>query len=132
MCLFCDIAAGKIPSSRVYEDDVCVAFLDIAQTTDGHTLVVPREHFDSILECRPEVLQHLITVTQKLALQLKQKLNAAGCNILINTGEAAGQTIRHFHIHIIPRYDESDGITIGFAERSEPFDLAEILDRITK
>ncbi|MBR0385795.1 MAG: HIT family protein, partial [Erysipelotrichaceae bacterium] len=103
MCLFCDIVEGKIPSSRVYEDDLCVAFLVIAQATKGHTLVVPKQHFDNILQCDQETLKHLICVTQQLAAQLIDKLQANGCNILVNTNEAAGQTIKHLHFHLIPR-----------------------------
>ncbi len=130
MCLFCDIINGTIPSSRVYEDDVCVAVLDIAQTTKGHTLVVPRAHFDNILECDSQTLHHLIEVTQKLASQIMEKLGAAGCNILVNTNEAAGQTIKHMHIHIIPRYDESDGITIEFTGGREKYELDAVLKEI--
>ena len=130
MCLFCDIVNGDIPSSRVYEDEVCVAFLDIAQATKGHTLVVPKKHFDNILECDDATLQHLILVTKKLANQITANLKAEGCNILINTNEAAGQTIKHLHLHIIPRYGEGDGVEFAFRENPDKPDLNAVAEAI--
>lgn len=116
MCIFCKIINKEIPSSTIYEDDKVIAFLDLSQTTKGHTLVVPKKHYENILECDEETLAHLIKVTQKLAKHITQKLDAKGVNILNNCNEVAGQTVMHLHFHIIPRYSENDAIQIEFHE----------------
>lgn len=103
MCIFCMIAEGQIPSHKIYEDDVCVAFLDLSQANIGHTLVVPKKHFSNILELDNDIAGHLFTVTSKLAKAISKAFNVNDFNILNNCGEVAGQTVHHFHIHIIPR-----------------------------
>lgn len=113
-CIFCKIAKGEIPCHKVYEDDKILAFLDISQTTKGHTLVITKEHFDNFLYVPKDLLSQAISVAQKIAQASVTSLNAKGVNILINTNEAAGQTVMHFHIHVIPRYDEQDHISIEF------------------
>ena len=113
-CIFCKIAKGEIPCHKVYEDDKILAFLDISQTTKGHTLVITKEHFDNFLFVPKDLLAQAISVAQKIAQASVTSLNAKGVNILINTNEAAGQTVMHFHIHVIPRYDDSDHISIEF------------------
>lgn len=132
MCVFCDIIAGKIPGVKVYEDDTVIAILDISQVTRGHCLVIPKHHYDNILECDQTTLQHLMIVTQKLAIELTTKLNAAGVNILINTNEVAGQSVNHFHIHIIPRYGKDDQITIAFNPKPVTEDLNELAKLISE
>lgn len=107
-CIFCKIANKEIPGKIVYEDDLCLAFLDLSQTTNGHTLVVPKTHYQNILDVDKEVLSHLIKVTKKLTNQIITNLDAKGANVLTNANEVAGQTVMHFHIHIIPRYNETD------------------------
>ena len=113
-CIFCKIARGEIPCHKVYEDDKILAFLDISQTTKGHTLVITKEHFDNFLFVPKDLLAQAISVAQKIAQASVTSLNAKGVNILINTNEAAGQTVMHFHIHVIPRYDDNDHISIEF------------------
>ena len=108
MCIFCEIANGNIPSYKIYEDDKCLAFLDISQTTIGHTLVVPKQHFDDIFSIDSDYAKHIFDVVRKLSINIKEKLGIKAVNILNNSGELAGQTVKHFHIHIIPRY-ENDG-----------------------
>lgn len=131
-CIFCKIARKEIPGRIVYEDDVCLAFLDLSQVTDGHTLVIPKKHYQSFLEVDDDVLEHMIKVTKKLANEIVKKTGASGCNILSNAGEVAGQSVPHFHIHIIPRYSEQDGLTLRFKDRSKEADLDAIYDKITK
>ena len=116
MCVFCKIINGEIPSSKVYEDDEVLAILDLSQVTKGHTLVMPKKHYANILEIPADELAHLIQKVQMIAKKVTTKLNAKGFNILVNTNEVAGQTVMHLHFHIIPRYDETDGITIDFKE----------------
>ena len=83
-CIFCKIVQKDIPGKIIYEDDVCLAFLDLSQTTDGHTLVIPKKHYKNILEVNDETLTHLIVVTKKLANKIVKNLNANGVNILTN------------------------------------------------
>ncbi|MBR3227025.1 MAG: HIT family protein [Erysipelotrichaceae bacterium] len=128
MCIFCDIIEGKIPSARVYEDDDFLAILDISQTTCGHCLVMPKKHYDNYLEMPKEEAGKLMELVNVLAKKIVEKLEAKGCNILINTGEVAGQSVRHTHVHIIPRYDDNDSITISFKENK--FDLEAIVSKI--
>ena len=128
MCIFCEIVSGNIPGSVVYEDDQVLAILDLAQVTKGHTLVMPKKHYDNIYDCDPEVLTHLIKVVQKLSCELSEKLHAGGCNILCNNNEVAGQSISHLHFHIIPRY-ASDDIDVNFQPK-EKHELAEVLKEI--
>ncbi len=98
-CIFCKIASKEISGKIVYEDDICLAFLDLSQTTNGHTLVIPKAHFKNILEVDDKTLIHLMSVTKRLANMIVTNLNAKGVNILTNANEAAGQTVMHFHIH---------------------------------
>lgn len=125
-CIFCKIVSGEIPSYKIYEDDKVLAFLDISQITRGHTLVIPKKHYDSFLDVDSETLQHMIVVAQKLANELTDKLNCKGMNILSNVNEVAGQSVKHFHIHLIPRYSEHDSCEINFKE-SEKQDFNELL-----
>ena len=104
-CLFCKIVAGEIPSTRVDEDDRTVAFMDINPATKGHLLVIPREHATDLIEVSPEDLDAVMRMAQKLAGRAKERLDADGVNLLNSCGAAAWQTVFHFHIHVIPRYD---------------------------
>lgn len=130
MCIFCDIIEGKIPSKKVYEDDEIIAILDISQTTKGHTLVIPKKHYDNFLQMPNDEFKLLMSKVQEISKTLIEKLDANGCNILINTNEVAGQTVMHTHVHIIPRYNESDSISIQFKENK--LDLDEVLNIIVK
>lgn len=118
-CIFCKIIAGEIPSSKVYEDDKVLAFLDITQVTKGHTLVVPKAHHRNLLAMDAEAASQLFAVVPKIANQLKDKLGASGMNIINNNEEVAGQTVFHTHVHLLPRYDEHDGLTLQF-KANEP------------
>ena len=129
-CIFCMIANNEIPGKVVYEDDLCTAFLDLSQTTLGHTLVVPKAHVENSLESDPKLAGHLFEVVTKLSKQITTNLNAKGCNILSNAGVAADQSVMHFHIHIIPRYDENDGFKMSFVNNQDKYDLDEILTKI--
>lgn len=130
-CIFCKIINKEIPGKIVYEDDVCMAFLDLSQATYGHTLVIPKKHFANILEVDQETLAHVMQVTQKLAQEIVKKLAAKGVNILTNTNEVAGQTVHHFHVHILPRYDEKE-LVIEFSDHSQEINLDEVYEKIVK
>lgn len=130
MCVFCKIINGDIPSSKIYEDETTLAILDISQTTKGHTLVMPKKHVENILEIEEAELQDLIVKVQRIAKKVVENANATGFNLLVNTNEAAGQTVPHLHFHIIPRYDENDGIEIKFTENQ--YDLNEVKELLSK
>ncbi len=118
-CIFCQIVSGQIPSSKVYEDEEVLAFLDITQVTTGHTLVIPKKHYRNMLEMDAEAASSLFARVPKIAKQLQEKLGASGVNIINNNEEAAGQTVFHTHVHLLPRFDESDGLKLTF-ETHEP------------
>ncbi len=130
MCVFCEIIKGNIPSKKVYEDDSFLAILDISQTSKGHTLVMPKKHYENFLEMPVNEFEALMGKTKEVAEKVVKNLNAKGCNILINTNEVAGQSVMHTHVHIIPRYDENDTICISFSENS--FNLDEVLKEINQ
>ena len=104
-CLFCKIVAGQIPSERIDEDERTVAFMDINPATRGHALVVPRRHAANLLEIDSQDLAATMTAAQRLARRVKERLGADGVNLLNATGSAAWQTVFHFHVHVIPRYE---------------------------
>jgi len=110
MCLFCDIAAKKIPSYEIYEDDSCFAFLDISQATMGHTLIVPKKHYENFLDLPSEEASHIAEVAKIVSKKLQDKLGFTALNLINNSGKIAEQSVMHFHLHIIPRY-EGDGIS---------------------
>ena len=102
-CLFCKIAAGQIPVVKIYEDDVVLAFLDIGLISDGHTLVIPKEHYEKVHQCPSELLAQVYARMGKIAQAVSSAMKADGYNILCNNGRAAGQLIDHLHFHIVPR-----------------------------
>ncbi len=118
-CIFCQIVSGQIPSSKVYEDEEVLAFLDITQVTKGHTLVIPKKHYRNMLEMDAEAASSLFARVPKIAKQLQERLGASGVNIINNNEEAAGQTVFHTHVHLLPRFGESDGLKLTF-ETHEP------------
>lgn len=130
-CIFCKIVNKEIPGKIIYEDDICLAFLDLSQATYGHTLVVPKKHFENILEVDQNTLGHMMKVVQNLSKMIMNKCHAKGLNILTNTHEVAGQTVHHFHIHILPRYNIEE-LDIHFQDNSEKTDLNEVFTTITK
>ncbi|MCA1030887.1 HIT family protein [Bacillus timonensis] len=108
-CIFCKIINGDIPSAKVFENEDVVAFLDISQVSKGHTLVIPKVHKENIYELTPEIAGKVFEVVPKIANAIKKEFNPIGLNLLNNNGEAAGQAVFHYHIHIIPRYGKGDG-----------------------
>lgn len=112
-CIFCRIANGEIPSRTVYEDDRFRAILDLGPATKGHALILPKEHYEDLFAMPEELAAEAMKLAKRLAGIQKERLKADGLNLVQNNGAAAGQTVRHFHIHLIPRY-EGDGQTIGW------------------
>lgn len=128
MCIFCDIVAKQIPSNIVYEDEYTLAFLDLSQTTKGHTLVVCKNHSANLMETSPTDLHHVMDTVQKVCQKLQSSLRCEGFNILSNINEVSGQTVMHFHVHVIPRYNQDDTIKIEFTENKA--DLTKLLEEI--
>ena len=108
-CIFCRIISGEIPSRKIYEDEWTFAFMDVAQDVDGHILVVPKAHRKNILDCDEETLAQLMWTVKKISNHLTEKCGYNGVNLLNASDESAGQSVPHFHIHIIPR-KTGDGI----------------------
>lgn len=105
-CLFCGIIAGDIPGQIVDSDEKTIAFMDINPATRGHALVVPREHSADLMEISPDDLSATALAAQRLAKRMKQTLGADGINLINSCGAAAWQTVFHFHVHVVPRYDD--------------------------
>jgi histidine triad (HIT) family protein len=124
-CLFCKIIAGEIPSTRIYEDERTIAFMDINPATRGHLLVVPREHTRDLLTIDPEDLAAVARAAQKVGATMPERLGADGVNLLNSCGRTAWQTVFHFHMHVIPRYA---GDPLRLPWTPEPGDRDEIAD----
>ncbi len=105
-CIFCKIANGEIPSTTLYEDEQFRVILDISPATKGHALILPKEHYANIYELPEEKAVGAILLAKKMMAEMSEKLKADGFNLVQNNGETAGQTVMHFHFHLIPRYQE--------------------------
>jgi histidine triad (HIT) family protein len=108
-CAFCKMVAGEIPVTKIYEDEVVLAFLDIGPVSDGHTLVIPKQHFEKLHECPPDILSQVSSRIGKIAGAVASGMNSDGYNVLCNNGRTAGQLVEHLHFHIIPR-NAGDGL----------------------
>ena len=108
-CLFCRMVVGEIPVAKIYQDDAVLAFLDIGPLSDGHTLVIPRQHVKELHDCPAELLGRVCSCLGKVAGAMAAAMNCDGYNLLCNNGRAAGQLIEHLHFHIIPR-NAGDGV----------------------
>lgn len=107
-CIFCKIIGGQIPSATIYEDADFKVILDISPAAKGHALILPKEHYANIYELPEELAGKAMILAKKLAAHMTEKLGCDGFNLVQNNGEVAGQTVFHFHLHLIPRYKEGD------------------------
>ena len=112
-CIFCKIANGIIPSATIYENSDFKVILDVSPASKGHTLILPKEHFDNILDMDADTAGKLFSLAAAVARALKQATGCDGMNIVQNNGEIAGQTVFHFHMHLIPRY-EGDSVQVSW------------------
>lgn len=125
-CIFCKIANGEIPSTTLYEDEDFRVILDLGPATRGHALLLPKEHYADLFELENDKAAKVLITAKKTARRIKDALGADGFNLVQNNGEAAGQTVFHFHMHLIPRY-ENDGAGILWTPgTTTPEDMAEI------
>lgn len=129
-CIFCKIANGEIPSSTLYEDDDFRVFLDLAPASKGHALIVPKEHFDNLYELPDETASKALVLAKKMITKMTKALECDGFNVVQNNNECAGQTVFHFHMHLIPRYNGDEvGITWKQGENTDE-ERSEIVDRV--
>lgn len=126
-CIFCKILAGEIPSTAVYEDDDFKAILDVNPAARGHVIILPKNHAANIYELPDEDASKIMVVAKKIATAIEKAYHCDGVNILQNNGEAAGQTVFHLHVHVIPRF-KGDTVNIGWKQG----DMPENLDAICK
>lgn len=120
-CIFCKIINGEIPSAKVYEDENVLAFLDISQVTKGHTLVIPKVHKENVFALNDEIAANVFSAVPKVANAIKAAYDPIGLNVLQNNGEAAGQSVFHFHMHLIPRYGKGDGFGAVWKTHQEEY-----------
>lgn len=132
-CIFCQIIDNKIPSSKIYEDESVLAFLDISQTTKGHTLVIPKKHVRNMLDMSDKTASELFLRIPKIARGLQKATQANGMNIINNNEEIAGQTVFHAHVHLVPRYNSSDEFKITYTTHEPDFEhLSNLAQNIQK
>lgn len=118
-CIFCRIANGEIPTKTLYEDDMFRVIMDNSPASKGHALILPKKHFANIYELDNNTASEALVLAKRMASVMTEALGCTGFNILQNNGEAAGQTVFHFHIHLIPRY-ENDGVGLNMEGKGEP------------
>ncbi len=130
-CIFCMLANGEIPTATVYEDSDFRVILDANPASKGHSLILPKEHFANIREMPDELLGKAAVLAKKMSVRLTEAMNCDGLNVVQNNGEAAGQTVFHFHIHLIPRYAGSAPIVANWHQGVlTEEDKAEILSKM--
>lgn len=128
--VFCKIVDGEIPCYKLYEDNDVLAFLDISQATKGHTLVISKKHYDNFLTIPQDEMHKVMDVAQRIGQIEIKFLGAKGVNILSNAYEAAGQTVMHFHVHVIPRYGDQEGFILEMKNNAEGLNLPALAEQI--
>jgi histidine triad (HIT) family protein len=135
-CIFCKIIEGDIPSRKIYEDEDVIAILDMSQVTKGHTLVISKEHVRNILDYSDELAARVFSKVPKIARAVKSfDPDCKGLNVLMNNEEIASQSVFHSHVHLLPRYDESDGFGLKWENHTNDYsdeDLDQIMHAIKK
>ena len=131
-CIFCKIANGEIPSKTLYEDDAFRVILDLGPAAKGHALILPKEHYANLYELPEETAADAMKLAQRMMRKMTEKLDCDGFNIVQNNGEAAGQTVFHFHMHLIPRYKNDGEILKYIAGDPGPEELERIKKTLTE
>lgn len=131
-CIFCKIANGEIPSRTIYEDQLFRVILDLNPAARGHALILPKDHSTSLYELPEETAAAVLVLAKKLAMIMRERLGCDGLNLVQNNGETAGQTVSHFHLHMIPRYAD-DGQKIGWIPgKPSQEELDEVRKKLTE
>ena len=131
-CIFCKIANGDIPSRTLYEDENFRVILDLAPATKGHALILPKSHFKNLYEISDEVAAKVLPLAKKMANTMTEKLGCDGFNIIQNNNEIAGQTVFHFHMHLIPRYENDGQNLVMKANEASADELDAVKEQIVK
>lgn len=131
-CIFCKIVNGEIPSRKLYEDDNFIVIMDLSPASKGHSLVIPKEHYANIYEMPEALCGEAMKVAKKMAVKMTNALQADGFNIMQNNNEIAGQTVFHFHMHLIPRYNGEEACITMKAKQATSEELDETKDTILK
>lgn len=130
-CLFCKIIKKEIPAQIVYENEKALAFLDIHPVTLGHTLIVPKEHHENLIDCPENLAPHLLEAIKKVFHAIKKTLGAESFNLNVNSGKEAGQVIFHLHLHLVPRYPD-DGLRLWPGKEVSEEELKNLAEKIRK
>ena len=131
-CIFCKLANGDIPTNTLYEDDCVRVIFGAEPAAEGHVLILPKEHFDNIYELDDDTAGHVFKVAKKIATAMNKTLDMDGLNVVQNNGEAAGQTVFHFHMHIIPRHND-DTVNVGWEKHKVSSErIKDITDEVRK
>ena len=131
-CIFCKIANGEIPSATLYEDEDFRVILDLGPASKGHALILPKEHYKDLCELDDAVAAKVLPLAGKMGRAMKKALHFDGFNLVQNNGEAAGQTVQHFHMHLIPRYVNDGQKILWTPGESTPEELEEVRRTITE
>ena len=129
-CIFCKIAKGEIPSATLYEDEDFRVILDLGPASRGHALILPKQHFADVCALDGDIAAKVLPLGAKIGSAMKKSLGCAGFNLVQNNGEAAGQTVFHFHMHVIPRYEGGPAMVSWTPGKASPEELAEVADKI--
>jgi histidine triad (HIT) family protein len=129
-CIFCKIANGEIPSRTLYEDKDFRVIMDLNPATKGHALILPKEHYKNLYEISDETAAKVLPLAKKMATLMTDKLSAEGFNIIQNNNEIAGQSVFHFHMHLIPRYSDDNQNLVMKANKVSAEELDKIKDQI--
>ncbi|MDO5127175.1 MAG: HIT family protein [Eubacteriales bacterium] len=131
-CIFCKIGKGDIPSATVYENSDFKVFMDLSPANKGHVLIIPKEHYDNIFQIDAETAGKLFSLATAVARAVKAETKCEGMNVVQNNGAVAGQTVNHFHLHLIPRF-EGDGVSVTWKQgETEPDELQALAKAIRK
>ena len=131
-CIFCKIASGEIPAATLYEDDLFRVILDLGPASKGHALILPKNHYANLYENPDEMGGKAMVLAKKMGTALKEALGCDGLNVVQNNGEAAGQTVFHFHMHLIPRYQD-DQVGLSWTPGTLTDEMkAEVLEKVKK
>jgi histidine triad (HIT) family protein len=131
-CIFCKLANGVIPTNSIYEDDDFNVILDMGPATKGHALILPKEHYANLYEIPEETAGKVMILAKRLAIKMTERLGADGFNLVQNNNECAGQTVFHFHFHLIPRYENDGQHILWNPTKPSAEELAEVNDILTK
>ncbi|MCB9370235.1 HIT family protein [Candidatus Woesearchaeota archaeon] len=130
-CIFCEISNGNIPSKKILETENVLALLDVNPVSEGHTLVIPKKHYENIFDIDKEILKEISEICQKLSNLFKEKLKCEGVNILNASGKVAQQSVFHLHFHVVPRYS-NDKLNLWFhQEANKNIDLNKVFNKIS-